>query len=100
MTLVEKYAFDSGRSCVKYFKDGSKILTGGVVGDIFVFGGIEETIDDEDYEPFNIGEEVLGFSISDEGRIFVAPQIEPGEKGCNEVLAFKYDDGKGNNDGM
>ena len=55
MTLVEKYAFDSGRSCVKYFKDGSKILTGGVVGDIFVFGGIEETIDDEDYEPFNIG---------------------------------------------
>ena len=55
MTLVEKYAFDSGRSCVKYFKDGSKILTGGVVGDIFVFGGIEETIDDEDFEPFNIG---------------------------------------------
>jgi len=99
MTLVEKYAFDSGRSCVKYFKDGSKILTGGVVGDIFVFGGIEETIDDEDFEPFNIGEEVLGFSISDEGRIFVAPQIEPGDKGCNEVLAFKYDDGKGNNDG-
>ena len=49
---------------------------------------------------FNIGEEVLGFSISDEGRIFVAPQIEPGDKGCNEVLAFKYDDGKGNNDGM
>ena len=48
----------------------------------------------------NIGEEVLGFSISDEGRIFVAPQIEPGDKGCNEVLAFKYDDGKGNNDGM
>ena len=47
-----------------------------------------------------IGEEVLGFSISDEGRIFVAPQIEPGDKGCNEVLAFKYDDGKGNNDGM
>jgi hypothetical protein len=48
---------------------------------------------------FDIGEEVLGFSISDEGRIFVAPQIEPGDKGCNEVLAFKYDDGKGNNDG-
>ena len=50
----------------------------------------------KDLEPFNIGKEVLGSSISDEGQIFVAPQIEPGNKGCNEVLAFKYVDGKGN----
>ena len=51
--------------CVQYFKDGSKIVTGGVSGDIFVSSGIEDTIDD--FEPFTTGDEVLGFSISEDG---------------------------------
>ena len=72
-------------------------MTGGVSGDIFVSSGIEDTIDD--FEPFTTGDEVLGFSISEDGRIFVAPKIEPGEKGCNEVLAYKYEDGNGTKDG-
>ena len=76
-----------------FLQDGSKVFTGGVSGEIFVSPGFEDTIDD--FEPFTVGDEVLGFSISDEGRIFVAPKIEPGEEGCNEILAFKYDDTDG-----
>ncbi len=97
MSIKERFAFDKGRSCIKYFKDGSKVLTGGIIGDVFVFSGIEDTIDE--YEAFTAGEEVLGLAISEDERIFVAPKIEPGDKGCNEVLAFKYEEFKGVSDG-
>ena len=98
MSLKERFAFDKGRSCIKYFKDGSsRVVTGGVVGDVFIFAGIEDTV--EEFEPFTAGDEVLGLAICENGRILVAPKIEPGDKGCNEVLAFKYEDGKGRPDG-
>lgn len=98
MSLKEKYAFDSGRSCVKYFRDGSKILLGGIVGDVFICPGFEETGVDE-FDPFNVGDEVLDLAITEDERILVAPRIEPGDKGCNEILAFKFEDGRAESDG-
>ena len=95
MSVKERFVNPEGRCCVKYFRDGSKILTAGPDGDVNVFSGI----DDNAGEPFLAGDEVLGLCVNDQERIFVAPKIEPGFEGCNEVLAIAIKDGKGEPDG-
>ena len=80
MSVKERFVNPEGRCCVKYFRDGSKILTAGPDGDVNVFSGI----DDNAGEFFFAGDEVLGLCVNDQERIFVAPGFE----GCNEVLAF------------
>ena len=88
MSVQERFANPEGRCVLRYFKDGSKVITGGADGDVHVFGaGIDKN---DNFEPFLVGDEVLGLAIDSKDRIYVAPKIEPGDKGCNEVLAFKY----------
>lgn len=97
MSIKERYAHTQGRGCVKYFPDGSKVLTGGPDGDIRVYGGIK---DDElmDLEPITAGDEILGAVADDQGRIYVAPKIPPGDKFCNEVVTFVLKDGEATRD--
>ena len=77
MSLKERFVNPEGRCCVKYFPNGSRILTAGPDGNVNVFTGI----DDNDGQHFSVGGQVLGLTVNEQERIFVAPKIEPGDPG-------------------
>ena len=89
MNIQERFANPEGRSCIKYFQDGTKIVTGGPDGDVHIFGSADEAADDSDYEPFYAGDEILGLAVAKNHQVFIAPKMDP--VGSNEVLAVSFE---------
>jgi len=81
-----RYAHCEGRVCVEYSRNGAKIHTLGLDGEMRVWAGI----DDDDCENIVVGEEGLAMAVATD-RIFVAPSES------NSVQALNMD---GDNDGV